>query len=515
MCPTSPISDPAPDAADLPREQRGEWTRNDLLALAAIAVCVVANLALDLLAARTSPWLDEVWTFELVPRIMRASDVLFGLPHANNHPLNTLYLYALGDVGDRFVLYRLHSIAAGAAATGLAAAFAWRFGRAAAVFAALLVGSSFLVVHQASQARGYAMMVAFGLAAALALARDHDAPRVRTALAYAVCTALAFLSNLYYLHTFVALSVWSAVVLGERALGSAGSIAARARRFALSIARLHLPALAAFAFIAASFYLPGLTGTQFTTDHRGIVVQAVSLTLGGPFVGPTAERLAVVGALAGVAALLALLRDRDRSALLFALAIVLAPAFVLTIAPSRALFVRFFFASEVFGLLLLATLLGALARRHWAGALAACAVALAIVAANASHLRELVRYGRGDYDAAFRYMASETVGGAVTVASDHVLGMRLMTNFYGRLRPEDAIVFDPEPGPANPPRFFVRVATPWPPELQLAGHLYERDRLFRTSGFGWDWQLYRLVPMADALRRKGIDPARLELTQDR
>lgn len=506
---TAHVTPPPPRT---PRERDADRAdaRADRAAIAAIALCVAFGVVASALAARTSPWLDEVWTFELLPRVMHASDVLLRLPHANNHPLNTLYLYWLGDVGDRFALYRLHSIAAGALVVGFGAAFAWRFGRAAAVIAAALLATSFVVVHHASQARGYALMLAGALGATTFLARDLDAPRARSALAYAACTAVAFLANLYYLHTFVALAVWSGAVLLERALRAEGPLGARLGRAALAVARLHALPVAVFAFVFRVFYLPGLTGTQFATDHRGIVVQAVSLAFGGPFVGPGAERLFVFGALAFAAGLAVVARRRDRTALLFALAIALAPALVLAVSRPRALFVRFFAASEVYLLLLVAIALGALARARRAGrlgAVVATAVALAIAAANLSHVVDLVRYGRGQYDDAFRYMAAETVG-PVTVASDHVLAMRLMSQFWARLLPETSIVFLPEPDAASPPRFFVRVARPWPPEIQYAGHLYDRDRLFRTSGFGFDWQLYRLVPMADALRRKGIDPGR-------
>lgn len=467
---------------------------SDRVVMAAAIVGCTLGLVLRWLAAQTDPWLDEVWTLELLPRILAPSDVVFRLHHANNHPLNTLFLYWLGDGGESFWWYRLHTMIAGVASIALAVAIAARRGVAEAVFAALLFATSFLLVHHSSQARGYALMLLGALAAFHALQRHHDRPTLANAAAYGVAIAWALLANLYALNLLIGLSLWSAAVAIERAGGLRGAIA--------PLVRLHAVPALALGFVIVAFYLPGLTGTQFTTNHYGIVVQAASLLLGGPFVGRTAEGLLWVAAFVFGLGLYVLRRDRDREWVLYALVVIAAPALVIAVSRPRALFVRFFAVSEVFLLLLVAIVLGWLWRKGRMGQLAAACAAAGIVWGNAQQIDHLLVAGRGQYLAASRYMALESVGDQFAVGSDHVFGTGMMLRFYDRFVPDARIVFVAQEDPARAPEWFVRVGHPRPRELQYANQLYRRDRSFASGGFGFDWQLYRRVPRADAIRRQ-------------
>lgn len=476
-------------------EPRAESASPGFVVAVAIAGCVVGG-ALRLWASQTDPWLDEVWTFRLLPRMLAASDVLFELHHANNHPLNTLFLYWLGDGGADFWWYRLHTMAAGLGTIVLAVVIAARRGAAEAAFAAVLFATSFIAIHHASQARGYALMLFGALGAFYALQRHHEKPSAASALAYGAAIAWALLSNLYALTVLIGLSLWSAA----RAVEHYGGL----RAAVWPLVRLHaLPALV-FAGIAWVFYLPGLTGTQFTTNHYGILVQAFSLVLGGPFTGRIAEALLWVGLFAFGLGMIALRRDRDREWLAYALVIAVAPALVILVSQPRALFVRFFAAGEMFLLLLIAIVFGGWFRRGWPGKLAALALAAAMIYGNLQHVDRLISAGRGRYLAASRYMAHESFGSEVWIASDHAFGTAMMLQFYDRFVPEASLRFIELEDPARAPEWFVRVGHPRPPELQFAGNLYARDRAFPGGGFGLDWQLYRRVPLADAIREKGL-----------
>ncbi|MEO2237186.1 MAG: hypothetical protein ABGW95_02935, partial [Candidatus Poseidoniia archaeon] len=303
---------------------------------------------------------------------------------------------------------------AGVASIALAVAIAARRGTAEAVFAALLFATSFVLVHHSSQARGYALMLLGVLGAFHALQRHHDRPTLANTAAYGVAIAWALLSNLYSLYALIGLSLWSAAVALERAGGLRPAIA--------PLLRLHAAPVLALGFVMVAFYLPGLTGTQFTTNHYGIVVQAASLLLGGPFVGRAAEALLWVAAFVLGAGLYLLRADRSREWVLYSLVVVVAPALVIAVTRPRALFVRFFSISEVFLLLLLALLLGWLWRRGRVGQLVAAGAAAAIVWGNAQQIDRLLAAGRGQYLAASRYMAHESVGDRFAVGSDHVFG---------------------------------------------------------------------------------------------
>jgi len=485
----------APGARSVPADSAASARMTVGLTIAGCAV----GLVLRWLASQTDPWLDEVWSFELLPRMLGPSDVLFELHHSNNHPLNTLFLYWLGDGGADFWWYRLHTMVAGVATIAVAVAIAARRGVPEAAFASLLFATSFIAVHHSSQARGYALMLFGALAAFHALQRHHDRPTLANTIAYGAAIAWALFSNLYALTVVIGLSLWSLARTVERE----GSV----RAAFLPLLRLHaLPAIA-LGIVIWVFYLPGLSGTQFVTHRYGIVVQAFSLLLGGPFVGPAAEAAMGAGIVALGVGLFVLRADRDREWLAYALVIVGAPALVIAVTQPKALFVRFFAAAEMFLLLLVAFGLGWLFRARRAGVagpIAALVLAGGMVWGNLQHIDRLLEAGRGQYGAAFRYMADETFGGAFVVASDHNFGTAMMVRFFDRFVPGASIGFSAEEDPRRPPEWFVRVGHPRPPEFVYADQLYGRDRAFPGGGFGFDWQLYRRVPLGDALRRRGV-----------
>jgi hypothetical protein len=132
------------------------------------ALALAAGLRLAALPAEL--WFDEVWSWELARAARSPWDVLVGLHHDNNHKLNTLYLHFCPD-GLPWGWYRAHSFVAGLAGVALAAWAARRWGRAEALFAALLTGSCYWLVSCSTEARGYALAVCFALVAYGALRR--------------------------------------------------------------------------------------------------------------------------------------------------------------------------------------------------------------------------------------------------------------------------------------------------------------------------------------------------------
>src|SRR3990172_4724221 len=104
--------------------------------------------ALRLPALSTDFWLDEIWSLEgfaLRARSVRELLVGEGFRHDNNHPLNTLWLFLLGERPD-WIAYRALSLACGLVIVAAAVALARRHGRLAGTCAGLLFAGSFLQV---------------------------------------------------------------------------------------------------------------------------------------------------------------------------------------------------------------------------------------------------------------------------------------------------------------------------------------------------------------------------------
>src|SRR5690349_5873833 len=111
-------------------------------------------------------WMDEIWSYDLARTVQRPSDVLLEprFQIDNNHPLNTLLIWAMGEQRHWWI-YRVPSLLAGLGAVVVATMIAARRGRAAAILAAVLVGCSYPLVFFSSEARGYAVVVLFALMA--------------------------------------------------------------------------------------------------------------------------------------------------------------------------------------------------------------------------------------------------------------------------------------------------------------------------------------------------------------
>ena len=122
----------------------------------------------------------------------------------------------------------------------------------------------------------------------------------------------------------------------------------------------------------------------------------------------------------------------------------------------------------------------------------------ATIAGNAVPLAELLRFGRGQYGAAVRYLAQETPEGPIEigVSGDH--DVLLLRNHAATLRPARDIVFRDPGSPAPQPPLWILgdsqdAAFEPPPELRGPfGSRYALAREFPFGGLsGVSWFVYR------------------------
>src|SRR3954471_3064953 len=120
-------------------------------------------------------WLDEIWSHNIAKQIHTPADVLLS-PAAridNNHPLNTLLIWLLGEHSNWWI-YRMPALLAGVGSVMLATMIALRRGRFEAIVATALVGFSYPLIFYSSEARGYSLVVFFALLAFDAAERFLD-----------------------------------------------------------------------------------------------------------------------------------------------------------------------------------------------------------------------------------------------------------------------------------------------------------------------------------------------------
>ncbi len=376
-----------------------------------VPVLIVAlSAAVRLPALFSDFWLDEAWSLSATQKLASAAEVFTKFNSDNNHHLNSLFLYALGD--QRYwELYRIPSLLSGVAIVLLAWWIARPEGFLEAVLASTLTGSSYLLIHYSSEARGYSLVVMFAFAGFYSLRRFADQPAWPWAVAFWGCTALGTLSHVEYLYFFFAALIWFPLQQSRRRADAMSVVGPLLRAFCVPGAFL------LFFYLAVARRIL-VAGSLYYNRTLDVLVETLSMAGGGPPGGPAALAVSLIVLLAFLAAIL-WQRRRDPPLCDFYLIVIVYPTVLLTAHRVGMLEPRYFLVSVAFGLLAVSGLLADLVRRG-PSAKVAVAVALALFAAgNALHTKELIQYGRGGYKSALRYMENHTSGSVIGVASNH------------------------------------------------------------------------------------------------
>jgi hypothetical protein len=436
-----------------------------------LAAVLVAGIALRVIASLDDFWLDEILSWKVAMSARSVGDLLTS-PAArtdNNHLLNTLWLYLLGD-RPWWPAYRTLSLATGSAAIVLSAIGLRRVEACAVV---VLLAFSYPMVVYSSEARGYAPAIFFAAAGFLALRRFLDTQKPLFAILFSASCILGLLSHLTFAHFYLAAFVLSL----------------RTKR-GEDLALLHAPVLVAGIALYFTFiqHITVLGSPDVSVMH--VVWQTLRLVTGGS---------AFLTLLLLPVSLLLVWRSRREWFWFFLTGVLLAPALFLAIRPAGdPLFPRYFLVSTWMAFLLIATAAD-VAWQCRCGRFAIILLALAYLAGNARQLLPFLRDGRGHYRDALAYAAADSAGPTVTIAGDNEFRARPLIDFYASYTDKPVVAFPP-----NLPEWFL-VADLQPhaaasPTIDLAGQPYAFHREFTYSGglSGWSWYLYHRRPSAPA-----------------
>ncbi len=452
-------------------------------------------------------WLDEIWSLGLTTKLASARQILSAV-NDNNHPLNTFYLYCLG-LGRPDWMYRLFSWATGTAAVATAGLIARRQYRAfvpaadsraagaAGLLAALLFGASYFLVHYSSEARGYAPAVCFSLVAVYVLWRGGDRAWSPWAVVYWAAAAAALLAHAEAAEIIVAGVVWS--------------IVAAARRWSTWRDRfIHLAAWHAVPAVALIVYYREFLGRLVIGGGPEISVgEATGLASAYTFGLPVAVGFVLGVPLAGAAIVVGLrrlIRNREWAAVGFYLSAILIGFGPVIVRPHAVqLFPRYFLINLTVILLLAAEVVAMIWNR---GGLSRQVVGIGLalfLLGSSVHIARLVRYGRGEYRDAVRYLAGRTPTEVISVGSDNDFRNFSVLGYYEReLGPNHTFRYYPAGrADAQGPQwiFLHRLDGAPPPDSAHPtpfGAAFQLERVFHHAALsGWDWYLYRniyLVP---------------------
>ena len=458
----------------------------------AVVACVLVGAVVRALPCANDLWLDEIWTWRDALQLHSPLEVFTAIHHSNNHHLNTLFFYLLGDRSD-WAVYRLPSLAAGIATIALAARIAARRGRLEAVLAAVLVAASFPLVHFSSEARGYALAVALALAALLALLRFLERGQGVDAAAFALCTSLGLLAQLVSAFAWAGALALTALRVARAPAPRAGALHRAAWLHALPAATL----LALWWVDLRHLRVGG--GPE--PGAAEVVARSVGFSLGLPVraaLAPVYAALALAIVALGVARLW---RERDDLWVYFLVAIALAPAAVLGGLRPALVDLRYFLIGIALALVLLAWILAPWLRAGGSRRTAA-AVALGVfLLGNAHAAARFLALGRGGYGAALRFMADASEGERIVVGSDHDFRNELVLRFYARTLPPGRRLDYRRHGawPPGGPDWYVvhRSARPSQPAAEIdvpgAGRYALAAEFDHAAISGFYWAVYRRV----------------------
>jgi hypothetical protein len=301
---------------------------------------------------------------------------------------------------------------------------------------------------------------------------------------------------------------WCAVVLGflahlEFAICFAGLVAWSLWRFVRYRQIWRQAVLDLFALFTVpivlllAFYFVAIRGMEVgggpNYQVMPLLIKTASYMLGGPPSGVAAGIAALLAVASIYLVLMYLMFARDDRWIFYAVVIV-TPLALLPLLLPVPLSVRYFIISVAASLVLLSSGYAALLHRGGAGRGVGLTLLALFVAGNAIDTGNLLRFGRGQYLAALRFMEKNSDSREIVITSDHGFRNGMLVNYYKRYLERPAYTHYVERAPSGAEwlifhRFDLREQRERVTDTY--GNNYQLVSIYRYSDLsGWNWLLY-------------------------
>jgi hypothetical protein len=477
-----------------------KYSRISIYALSCIVVLGIAVL-IRLRAAMNDLWMDEIWSLELVRELHSAIGVFTQTHHDNNHYLNSLFIYFLGQRGN-WPGYRVPAECFGIGTVVLAWFIGARQDRWTGFFSMLLVSFSYVLILYSSEARGYAPLIFFCFSCFLILQLFLEKPRWQLASLFSLSAILGLTSHLTFLIFLAASLVWFWVRLFRL-----GFPVPRIIRWAVACYGAPFVYLVTLYFIDIRYLqIGGGTPISVFEGYRATLAWA----LGGPNV-PWMQRVTELISLAGLlAGLVILVRNRSDEWVFFLGAIVIIPLAMPLVEHGTLHYVRYFIVALGFLLLLFGRVLAWLFQSGRAGKIACVLLCSMFVVLNAWNVGSLLKYGRGHIAEAIDFMAHNAKDQTtVSFGGEQDFRIQFVLGFYWRemMGGKPASYYDHEHWPPEGPEWVIfhgeSFREPIPPGKTFSdkfGNWFELVRTFPTAPLsGVHWFIYHKIPAATSV----------------
>lgn len=442
-------------------------------------------------------WMDEIWSVELMRELHSALGVFTQTHHDNNHYLNSLFIYFLGQRGN-WPGYRILAEVTGIGTIVLA----WFIGalrdKWAAFFSTFLVGFSYVLILYSSEARGYAPLIFFCFLCFFVLELFFEKPGWKLACLFSVSAVLGFTSHLTFIIFLSASLIWFLV---------------RLSRLKLSVARIAAWTTACYAIpciYLGALYFVDLRYLQVGGGTPVGVLGGYGATLAWALGGPNASHLQWLTGAISVAGLLGgvfmLLKKRFDECIFFLAVVVIVPLSMPLFEHGTLHYVRYFLVALAFLLLLMGRVLGRLWQSNRVGKIVCGLFCSLFVILNAQSIGSLLKYGRGQLADAVNFMAQNAREQPVSFGGEQDFRIEFMLGFYWRelMGDRPANYYDHDHWPNAGPEWVVfhkeSFTSPIAPGKRFTdkfGNGYELVRTFPTTPLsGVHLFLYRKISEA-------------------
>jgi hypothetical protein len=184
-----------------------------------------------------------------------------------------------------------------------------------------------------------------------------------------------------------------------------------------------------------AFYFVAIRGMEVGGGPKyqvtPLLIKTASYMLGGPASGAATGIAALLTGASIYVVLVYLMFERDDRWIFYAVVIAV-PLGLIAILLPVPLSVRYFIISVAASLVLLSTGYAALLHRGVARRGIGLTLLAVFVAGNAVNTGNLLRFGRGQYLAALRFMEKNSNGQEVVITSDHDFRNGMLVNYYKR-----------------------------------------------------------------------------------
>jgi hypothetical protein len=454
-----------------------------------VLLLIVAGAALRVVGISDDFWLDEIWSWRIASSMKSATDVLFSpaARYDNNHPLNTLLMYAIGEQ-QNWSVWRLPALVCGIGSTVVAASFLRRRGVGEMLIGAILFSFSYPLIFYSSEARGYSLVVFFAMLAMDALDRYARRPAMLRSVIFVLVCVLGFLSHLTFLHAYLGLLVWSIVRFSRDAPSR--------REMLTHLARCHALPILFFVALWWTFARHIVIGGSPPKPVFAAIIDAVGRLFASGESHAAAIAACAAVLLVMIACLVSLGRDRRFDWLgLLVVSVVFSPAIalayqIISTGQHQPIAPRYFIVPYAMFVVAASIALAEWVRRGGRTRRAVrSGLILVFVAANLWQTIRFLRVGRGHYADAVAYIARRTPSPVIMVLPDDPLRSGMVLEFYARrvLPPEKRLQI------STGDVMWVVLANDdhhAPPAQRIEQHVFDRD--FDYYGLsGYSWYLYR------------------------